>query len=454
MDVGTNLVVGKKIDIDIISILRRSLIGMPIFVMISVIVGIWCYIGMEIFVPSTYQATASAVVVAKENTATYLREYQYSQAITLNAGIFASDVYLNTVKSKLEDVEWKDDSLVADVGLDSNMFIFTASGATAEEAYEIVSVAIPSFDDVSDYAMAGYSLETLVSPSIDNITLVDNNAVNIAISVALVVFASLNGIIILLSFTNSKFENEHQARSGINTMCLGTIIYEPKEKKKKAKTGLLISDPTVSFKYTQNMMQLAAKIEYQMEKDGNQILCATSVLENEGKTSVISNLALAMARRGKKVLLIDLDVRKPALSILFEKEVLKTKEITLCLSENKSYDSLVTYDKLLNLSYIMGTEGFADSDIFNNTTNLRNLLDEAKKEVDYILIDSAPIGLVQDIELYGHCLDSVLLVVRQGIVNKKMVDQSINLLEQNNVNCLGYVFNAVNDKIIVPKKKA
>ena len=61
------------------------------------------------------------------------------------------------------------------------------------------------------------------------------------------------------------------------------------------------------------MKKLRSRVEYQMRRSGAKVIMVTSVLENEGKTTVGTNLAIAMGRKYKKVLIIDGDMQKPAL---------------------------------------------------------------------------------------------------------------------------------------------
>src|SRR5699024_9031564 len=98
---------------------------------------------------------------------------------------------------------------------------------------------------------------------------------------------------------------------------LGTIPYEKKqftwkEILQKKKKSLLISTSLVSMVFSESVRKLATRLNHHMSRRKQKVILVTSVSENEGKSSVAANLALALAEKGKRVALIDGDLKKPA----------------------------------------------------------------------------------------------------------------------------------------------
>ena len=81
---------------------------------------------------------------------------------------------------------------------------------------------------------------------------------------------------------------------------------------RKKKRSLLISSLTVSMDFAESLRKAASRLEHHMRQRRQQVLLVASVSENEGKSSVAANLALALSEKGKKVILIDCDLKKPA----------------------------------------------------------------------------------------------------------------------------------------------
>ena len=104
-------------------------------------------------------------------------------------------------------------------------------------------------------------------------------------------------------------------------------IAEAKEKLKKVKKSILISDPPCSFYYTETIHQIRVQMERARETKQQSVFVVASCSENEGKSTVAANLALSLAQKHRKVLLLDADTRKPAQHLIFEAEVEKGKNI-------------------------------------------------------------------------------------------------------------------------------
>ena len=83
----------------------------------------------------------------------------------------------------------------------------------------------------------------------------------------------------------------------------------------------MISDSATTGDYEEELDRLTTRVESEMNKNDQKVLMVTSIRENEGKSTITVNLALNLSRRGKKVMLIDCDMRRPAVAKIFDAEV-------------------------------------------------------------------------------------------------------------------------------------
>ena len=83
---------------------------------------------------------------------------------------------------------------------------------------------------------------------------------------------------------------------------------------------MLISNPLRSFQYAESNKMMASRVRSYLDKENAKTLLVTSVMENEGKSTVAANLALGLAQEGNRVMLIDCDFRKPAQYKIFDME--------------------------------------------------------------------------------------------------------------------------------------
>ncbi|HLT34378.1 MAG TPA: CpsD/CapB family tyrosine-protein kinase, partial [Aquaticitalea sp.] len=180
------------------------------------------------------------------------------------------------------------------------------------------------------------------------------------------------------------------------------------------------------------------------QKSGKVIYC-TSTIKGEGKTYVGVNLSLALASINKKVLLIGADLRNPQIHNYTE--------------HNKNEAGLSNYlhEESFNWrgALIKGFDKYPEhytllsGSIPPNPTQLltngrfENLLNEAKEEFDYIVVDTAPTILVTDTMLISQWADATLYLVRAEFTEKNLLDFSKNLNDTGRLKNMAYVINGV-----------
>ena len=143
----------------------------------------------------------------------------------------------------------------------------------------------------------------------------------------------------LLSYLRDTVKNESDYTRKIGEKLVGSIVHAERSltlrdrfltaigKSRKGKRALMIRSDSGGFLYTENFQKIATKMEYMRRSADAKVFMCTSVAENEGKSTVTSNLALALAERGNRVLLMDFDFRKPALYKIFDVDVPRETEL-------------------------------------------------------------------------------------------------------------------------------
>ena len=189
------------------------------------------------------------------------------------------------------------------------------------------------------------------------------------------------------------------------------------------------------------MSKLRRRVEQHMQK-GN-VLMVTSVLENEGKSTVAANLALAMAKKYSKVLLLDLDLHKPACRKILDQENPEywTHDV---IAGTVSLADAVKTDKLSRMDVLMARHCTPqEADDFIHSAGLSAMLDEARKLYDFVVIDLPPMAVVPDPEAVMEYADGSLLVVRQNWVSSVDLNRAIGDLQRGKAKMLGCVLNNV-----------
>lgn len=166
----------------------------------------------------------------------------------------------------------------------------------------------------------------------------------------------------------------------------------------------------------------------------------TSSVPGEGKSTTISNLALTMAQDGKKVLLIDNDLRKPLQHKVFG---LLNKGLTNIIAMGLTFDEVVNKDVFPNLDVLTSGPIPPNPSELLGSEKMSDILKEVGEKYDYILMDLPPILAVTDAAIVGHMADGIVLVVRSGITAPEEAKEAKKRLEAGHANILGVVLNGV-----------
>lgn len=177
--------------------------------------------------------------------------------------------------------------------------------------------------------------------------------------------------------------------------------------------------------------------------DGDiKVICITSSMKNEGKSTVIANLAVTFQRLDKKVLLIDGDLRNPSLHKMFNIE--NDKGLTnILLRKNKFEECIKTEENLhiLTGGYIPSNP----SEVLSSKL-MKDFIDGLRDKYDYIFVDAPPIGIVTDAGIISSYSDGVVFVVESNRADSKIVKNAKERLDQINANILGVIVNKLDVK--------
>ena len=182
-------------------------------------------------------------------------------------------------------------------------------------------------------------------------------------------------------------------------------------------------------------------------KEGQNVVVCTSSIAGEGKTFISSNLAMSLAILGKKVLLVGLDIRKPRLQGIFSLGEQKIGITNLLRLENPSWEEIKgqilpsgKHDNLLVMP--SGPIPPNPTEIIARKS-LDHIIDTAKAQFDYVIIDSAPVGLVPDTVSIARVSDATVFVCRADYTPKRDFDIINTLTAEDRLRNVSIVINGI-----------
>lgn len=184
---------------------------------------------------------------------------------------------------------------------------------------------------------------------------------------------------------------------------------------------------------------LRTNIQYSAVDQHIKVLMVASAKSGEGKTTTITNLAVTYAQEGKKVLLIDGDLRKPSLHHLFQ--LSNRTGLSSVLFDQQLLPEVIRDTTVDNLSVMTSGPIPPNPSEILGSQRMRDLLEELKLMFDIILFDTPPVLAVTDTQVISSYCDGVVLVVLAGKVKRGLVKKTKASLEYVQAKILGVVLN-------------
>ena len=248
------------------------------------------------------------------------------------------------------------------------------------------------------------------------------------------------GVIYLIGLTKFKIEGRADVEKLTSLPVVGDIPLADE------KTGAIAVFENQNNLMSETFRNIRTNLQFMLQND-KKVILVTSTVSGEGKSFISANLAISLSLLGKKVVIVGLDIRKPGLNKVFRLST-KEKGITLYLA-NPDTDlmSLVQpSDVNKNLSILPG------GTVPPNPTELlaRDGLDKAieilKKNFDYVILDTAPVGMVTDTLLIGRVADLSVYVCRADYTHKVEYTLINELAEEKKLPNICTVINGVDLK--------
>lgn len=176
-------------------------------------------------------------------------------------------------------------------------------------------------------------------------------------------------------------------------------------------------------------------------KDKCRVVTISSTIAGEGKTFVGLNIAAIYAMTGKKVLIMDFDLRKPRLDKCFS--VSNLKGISTILIQKHGYEECLHKSDIENLDFITSGPLPPNPAELILGKNLVNLVEEVKKAYDIVIIDTPPVGIVTDALVTYRLAHNQLYVMRAGISPKSFITNVDAFVQDTKLDNLGIILNGI-----------
>lgn len=439
---------------DPVILFRDAIRKWALILVIALICGMAAYVYTDTGYVPRYRTEATLVLTTRDSASTVYTNLDSTVNLAMVfTEILNSSVMRNSILKEL-GMDSFSGSIYASAIESTNLLTVQVTALDPRTAFQVIDVLLKNHEAVTYSVMGDIVLEVLEPPVVP---VRPYNAVNVrsafqvaTAGVAVVLFI----LMVVISYFKDVIRSKDEAEQKLDCWCLGEIYHERKQLKlkdwlRKRKRSILITHPETGFRYVTTMSKLSRRVEQHMDKHidkhmkKGKIVMVTSVMENEGKSTVAANLALSMAKKYEKVLLIDLDLHKPACRKVMDQP--KPEHYTHdVIQGNVSLKEAVKTDKLSRMDMLLAMR--CDPQLIGeliHSAGLERMLQQAREAYDYVVIDLPPMALVSDPEAVMELVDGSILVIRQNGVRTPDLNRAIRDLQRGKAKLLGCVLNNV-----------
>jgi capsular exopolysaccharide synthesis family protein len=394
----------------------------------------------------TYTSSATFMVSAKDSTSAYNSLTTTQSMASVFVEVFESNVLREKIQEKMPDQRFNGTINTVTIP-ETNLLIVTVTSKEPDVSFRALNLLVSNYSAISDYVFANAQLEVIKDPVVP---MTPSNPLDVESGYPLILLVSgflAVGGITALYLLRDTVKTPKAAQRKIDARLLRTINHEKKNKTFRSKlykrnSAPLITNSLIKKDFIEDNLSLCSALEYHARKRGQKVILVTSVGENEGKSTIAANMALALAEKGRRVALLDCDFRKPSLHKIFDILPQEEKTFTAYLlkEDRDPLPYLIQSKKHGILLGVSQNSGRSVTKLLNNG-KLPALLQQLRTQVDYIVLDTPPMLAAADVEALAAMVDTALLVVRADYMPTASINKGLDRLRKSAPEVCGFVLN-------------
>jgi capsular exopolysaccharide synthesis family protein len=335
------------------------------------------------------------------------------------------------------------------VGQLQGMLAVTPKGDTEFLTLSITALDPAKAKDIANQYARSLKYVANQVKKVDNVQLLDEAllpsgkdspriSLNIAIAFFLGMMISI-GLVFLLEYLDNTVKSKEDIEKHLDIPVIGLLPFDVSLAEGRAQQLITYSDPKSSS--AEAYRTLRTNIQFSsLDRDITTIV-VTSTKPGEGKSTIVSNMAITMAQSGKKVLLLDCDLRKPSIHKKFG--VTNSKGLTNVLLKDKKFEECILVTEQENLHVVTSGPIPPNPSELLGSNKFKLLLKHLSSIYDIIVLDAPPALLVTDSQVLSSICDGTVLLSCYGETEKEALIEGKSLLQKVNAHVLGVVMNKV-----------
>ena len=443
-------------EIDISFVLQMLLQRWFVILLSAIVVGLGCFAYSKLFITPLYSSTVKMYVNNGSNMESYVTSSELTAAKELVDTYLAILETPDTMKEIISkaNLSYGEPELLKMLSSgaikETQVFYITVTSADPKEAETIAQTICEVLPDRISRIIDKSSVRIVQQAKLPTKISSPNYLQNTLIGVVLGIFLSCVVVVVVGLLTNTiKDENYPSNTYGIRTLAYIPDPYEKNNNTKGVKRNKKNKVPTnyineisvlcnnIPSSVSEAYKILRTNLTNLSQKDKNyQVIGITSPCPQEGKSTLAINFAYTIAQSGKRVLLMEADLRRPVVA----KRLSLSSRRGLANMLTDPSEELIQDSKFFDNWKILcaGTAAPNPSELLSGV-DFGLLIERLRQEFDYIILDLPPVNAVSDAMAVSHCLDGLLCAVKQEETTKNELKVAMQYLAYSQAELVGFV---------------
>ena len=396
-----------------------------------------------------YEATMTYAVTSRKTSYTSSNNQTATKEVAaILTQMAETNMVRDNIRSYSAELSGFDGTITASQVGESNLIVVSTRANSPEMAFHAISALEDLYPTIVGYVSNNCVVQVIRNPSVSSTAINQVDSRGMSMRMGLIGAAAMIALLCWFSISRETVQTKSGARHLLDAKIIATV---DRVRTKRGLAGLFsrkegklqVFAPTTGFAYTEQINTICAQMEHEAGANGRKIFMVTGVGENEGKSTIAGNVAAALAMMGKKVALVDCDLRNPSLGRFFDGKYASSVPLNKLLGQPFSKDAL--------LQCMMRHEQLGLYMLFSHAPDRRctelltgatmTTLLQQLRVFDYVILDTPPMGYFADTEALMDKVDASMLVVRQDRTPAADINDAADLLRRSKSAFLGVILN-------------
>lgn len=322
---------------------------------------------------------------------------------------------------------------------ETNAFTITVTAAGPQTAYNILQSVVQNYPTVAKDIIGDTSLSLMNSSGVPTAPINGQEPKKNALMGIGVVAALFTAIFVFFSMVKKTIRTEEDFRRHLNVKCLGSVP-KVRLRGRKGSSAIRIDSKRVPYGFKESIRMLRTRTERRHAEDGSSVFLVSSAIAGEGKSTIAANLALSMASKGTRTLLVDMDLRNSSVMQTLGLPVAE-KGITDLIDGKCVIKDILVQDEQSGLLILPAGHTVDSVQRLFEDEQTETMFQICRTLADYVIVDTPPSSILADASNLAGYADQGIFVVRQDYAPLGKVEEGLDLLYDTGLKLTGCVLN-------------